>query len=511
MSDLTVGSAIRGGTASLWAANSRSRDLLDGRLVLLLGFALVALLLRSPLFGDPVLHSDEQFYLLVGDRILHGALPYVDIWDRKPIGLFLLYAGVRRLGGDGIVEYQLAATACAALTALLVRDLARMLTTARNAFLAGVAYLTYLLMFDGAGGQSPVFYNLLVVGAVRVCASPTDADIARSKRTRDLLVAGACVNLLFGLAMQIKYTAVFEGVYFGLVLSYRGAHLFRSRVRLLLALALWLACALGPTAAAMLAYWHLGHLAEFIQANFLSIFNRHQAKLPALLRLVVTALALTPLVGCAVRGIARLEGTIAGRGDPVPLLWGWALAAIAGYLLFGSYFDHYALPLLAPLCILAAPGFEMPHRLFNERFVLLFALIVGVITVGWRYLDHGSATQLARVQRLVATNLHGCLYVYEGPSLLYKQTNACMVTRFAFPNHLDNSKEADALGVNASAETARLLQRSPSVIVMSSKAGPLTNIATRKLVEHAVDEHYSLAGEAALGASRLRIYALRPD
>ena len=53
---------------------------------------------RAPTFGNPFLGFDEQFYLLVGDRMLHGALPYVDIFDRKPIGLFLLYAATRALG-----------------------------------------------------------------------------------------------------------------------------------------------------------------------------------------------------------------------------------------------------------------------------------------------------------------------------------------------------------------------------------------------------------------------------
>lgn len=63
-------------------------------------FLLVAAIaLRASTFCDPFVNADEQFYLVVGDRMLHGLLPYVDIWDRKPIGLFLLYAGIRLLGG----------------------------------------------------------------------------------------------------------------------------------------------------------------------------------------------------------------------------------------------------------------------------------------------------------------------------------------------------------------------------------------------------------------------------
>src|SRR3546814_20569577 len=39
-----------------------------------------AFALRGRYFGIPHLHVDEQFYLLVGDRILnHGAITYVDL------------------------------------------------------------------------------------------------------------------------------------------------------------------------------------------------------------------------------------------------------------------------------------------------------------------------------------------------------------------------------------------------------------------------------------------------
>ena len=89
--------------------------------LLLLG---AALLLRAASFGNPVIEGDEGFYLLVGDRMRHGLLPYVDVWDRKPVGLFLVYAAIRLLGGEGIWQYQLVATVFAAGTALLVSRIA---------------------------------------------------------------------------------------------------------------------------------------------------------------------------------------------------------------------------------------------------------------------------------------------------------------------------------------------------------------------------------------------------
>ena len=80
-------------------------------------FIVVALLSRSPMFGNPVIHIDEQFYLLVGQRMHMGMLPHIDIWDRKPIGLFVIY-WASTLGGS-IYVYQLAACVAAAATAIL--------------------------------------------------------------------------------------------------------------------------------------------------------------------------------------------------------------------------------------------------------------------------------------------------------------------------------------------------------------------------------------------------------
>jgi len=84
-----------------------------------------AILLRLAHYGDPAIHMDEQFYLLVGEGMRHGELPYVDYWDRKPLGLFLIYWVIRLLGGDGIIQYQLVATLFAAATAFVIRTIAR--------------------------------------------------------------------------------------------------------------------------------------------------------------------------------------------------------------------------------------------------------------------------------------------------------------------------------------------------------------------------------------------------
>ena len=129
---------------------------------------LLAVVVRAQTFGNPVLGYDEQFYLVVGDRMLNGALPFVDIFDRKPIGLFLIFAGVRLLGGEGTIQYQLIAALFAWSTAVLIWRFAKRAGNEFGAIAAAASYLIWLDFMEGEGGQAPVFFNLPMVAAAMV-------------------------------------------------------------------------------------------------------------------------------------------------------------------------------------------------------------------------------------------------------------------------------------------------------------------------------------------------------
>ena len=266
------------------------------RLSLLLVAFVAALATRAWLFGDPVIQVDEQFYLLTGDRMLHGAIPYVDIWDRKPVGIFLLYAAIRMLGGEGIYQYQLAATFAAALTAYLIGAMALRFTNFRGAAMAAAAYLLWLLIFDGGGGQTPVWYNPLVAGAGLLVMKAWCDDVSE----RRLIALGVSAMLLIGVALQIKYSALFEGLFFGLALTWRSWLIDRSWTRTAGRALSWALIALLPTVAAIGWYWRAGHLDAFVYANFESIFLRTPASHGKLLLRVLAILGLAlPLLLCA--------------------------------------------------------------------------------------------------------------------------------------------------------------------------------------------------------------------
>lgn len=433
---------------------------------------LAALFLRLPDLGHPRLDLDEQMYLLVGDRMWQGALPYVDIWDRKPIGLFLLYALARAPGGDPYLGYQLLAALFAAATALGVARLVRLLDGSWSASAAGaLVYLVWVELAGGRGGQSPVFYNLpMALAAVGTC---------HALRGRGGRAIGTVVMLLVGIAIQIKPTVVFEGCWFALMLlaaRWRQARTTASLARegAMLALA-----ALVPTLLAFGVYAALGHGREWWFANIESIFLRGVvAADPIGARLESLAIAFAVPMLAAAFGLARLP-------RPARLAaGGWLVAALAGFFAVPPYYNHYALPVVLPMSMLAGIGatrwWPLGSALAGTAVALL--ALAGLPAFG------AARAQRLRLDAMTRTVDHyrgsGCLYLFQAEPVFYVATRSCLPTRYPFSPHLTYAAETRAIGLDPVREVARVFASGPAVVVTippDPAKGPAFAIAARAL------------------------------
>ena len=439
---------------------------------------LLAFALRAWDFGNPVIHVDEQYYLLVGDRMLHGAVPYLDVWDRKPVGLFALYAAMRLLPGNGVLSYQLVATVFAAATAVLVRRGARQAGAGEAAALAaGAAYLLWLPLLSGRGGQSPVFYNLFTTAAAVLTLR-----LPGLSRPGAIVANGAAACLLAGLAIQTKYTPAVEGAMFGL------AHLWVLRragagwSRLAAAAALWMLLGMAPTLAVAGWYWRMGPAAfdAFWFANFTSIALRQgypAAKIAV--RLLGTTAQLLPLLACAAAGLRT-------RSPERCLAALWLAAALVAFAAIGAFFDHYALPLVAPLAIVAAPVWDRHRRALVAS--LAWGSLIFVAKTATRPHDATGARALAQV--VARNDRGGCPFVYTGDAITYHLAHACLPTRYAFPSTLAYRSEQGATGTDEAAEVRRILAARPPVVVMTTRPLGEWNEATHVLVVAALARSY---------------------
>lgn len=98
----------------------------------LLYFLFLSLLMRLPFFFEAVINWDESTFILVGQSLVDGHLPYTELWDIKPhfvAGAFALFI---LLLGESIASVRLAGALCVTLTAWFTYIIARTIWTPRT-------------------------------------------------------------------------------------------------------------------------------------------------------------------------------------------------------------------------------------------------------------------------------------------------------------------------------------------------------------------------------------------
>lgn len=472
----------------------------------------VAIATRLITLGNPILYTDEEFYFAAGRAMIDGALPFVDIWDRKPIGVFLLYAVPGALPfAAGIWLYQAMALACAAATAVIVARLADVAGWTRGGTLAGIAYLVWITIAGGQGGQTPVFYNLAMALAVWLIVDRHGVMFWRA----------AVAMLLVGLAIQIKYTVALEGMYLGLWLMIddwrrtRESPVPKIGVRKIGAVlgrgAVLAGLAVLPTIVAVAVYAHLDALAAFTFANFESIFARKADPIAAeLANLAKAAAILLPLLAMAAAGLATAKSPkspaerIAGSRI---FLTGWLLAALLAFALLPPWTDHYTLPVMLPASVIAAGLLAHPRGRVVGIVLILLAAVAGQASLVIDRQRRGTPAEFAALVNAVGRG-PGCLYVYSSSSMVYPATGRCAVSRYVFPSHLTRTRETGAIGVDQGAELVRIFARAPDIVVMGpAYDGERPDIRAAAVARLARD--YRLAAQVPLGRKRVGVYRRR--
>lgn len=418
-----------------------------------------ALLLRGYTFGDPNLFIDEAFYFAAGNAMHQGALPYVDVWDRKPFGLFALYYLIAGISSAPIA-YQLAAALFATLTAWLIGRIVALWSDGPGALGTGIAYLFLLSAFQGFGGQTPVFYNLFMALAALLIAKALPALRGGTiPRTVPLAMLSA------GLAITIKTTALFEAVFLGLF-----AVAALPRNDWLKQGFLWALIGAAPSLLIAASYALLGHWSEYWQAmTGANLSTARWDACSAQIRLRLMLASLAPLLAVAAFGWLDL------RNEERRFTGLWILAGLIGLAAFPFFHRHYAVPLLVPLCV--AGGAFLSRKWIGPTAAAVVCLLAYRESPPIDF-AHTRKSKAAMTRLADAVRQHGAergLMVYEGPPFLYTMAGKPFPSPLAFPAHLYHQIESDVSHLNTLSEVQRVVAARPGVVVMTREPrdGPL--------------------------------------
>lgn len=379
--------------------------------VVLLAYLALSLLLRLPFSFVSGIDWDEGTFIIMGQEILDGYLPYTRLWDFKPPLAFAAYALAIATLGHSIEAVRLAGTICVAVTGLAVYVVARRAMPPVMAHLAGV--VTIVVMVAQRAGQATMTEHFaaafLTWGLVALLASGESRPI--------LVIAGALLMTGALIRLHLAYTVAAVIVAAGLRPSGGPARRRIADVGMLVAGAVvTLSTVLAP-------YVYTGNHDVLIRSAALALLSGGRGPRESFSAVVNLAgflvhnplLALTVwaagLVGSMLLFVRRPEGA-------EPKQWRFWLVVVLlsssySVIAIGAHYGHYLI-LLVPMYVLVAFA-VMSRDLLNRRLrhayflVLAAGLLIVLLPIASEYrglwtrhlrdghLRVGRAYELARI------------------------------------------------------------------------------------------------------------------
>lgn len=410
----------------------------------------VTLALRLP-FLETV-GEDEAFFILVARNWLDGVVPYRDLFDVKPPGLFLLVAGAVALAGPNLVAIKLLMAACVATAAFGLHLIARRHVSDAVALWAPFAFVFATLFESGLDSPTLLIQAPFVVFAFLAVARGFGG--AAPLGLGRLLGAG----VLIGAAGMIKQTAVFEALaILGVLGAVRPA---RDWPRLALAFGAGALVVPGLFAA---YFWAVGALAAAVDGAVLAALGRLAGDaLPAAegaeaerigyglatMRLLPLLRPLLPFAMLSLLAWMRHRLISARIGSMwLRLTLPWFAAALLGVWVSKAMLDSYMHTLVAPAAL--ASGVLIAHGLKlatarGRRMARIGLAAVCVLAPPWlehRPMTRGAVDMVAIRRAAAALREAGAkpgdaVVAVSRGSAIYPESGLFPHARFVNPGHL---------------------------------------------------------------------------
>jgi hypothetical protein len=202
----------------------RSLKSLLPELVVILSLFTWLLLLRAPFFAIPTLDWDESTFIIVGQGILEGFLPYIKLWDFKPPFVFVFFAGAIAIFGKSIAAIRFAG--CLWLAAASYLHFQCVLALTNNmlqSFAAAIFAATIVSL------STPYLSSELLALTPLIAAQL--ALLQNHEKLTKFYTCGLLIGIAGMFRANVVYVAIFVGMYVALVgFTHRNAKIAAARV-----------------------------------------------------------------------------------------------------------------------------------------------------------------------------------------------------------------------------------------------------------------------------------------
>ncbi|TLX76120.1 hypothetical protein E9993_07870 [Labilibacter sediminis] len=124
----------------------------QGELFIAIAFFLLCFFIRFPFFFRDYIDHDESTFILMGQSLVDGNLPYTALWDLKPPFVFYFFGAVIALFGKSFIAIRLAGVFVISITTWFVYLIGKSIKSKRFGFYNGIGYIVLSSLFGTMQG-----------------------------------------------------------------------------------------------------------------------------------------------------------------------------------------------------------------------------------------------------------------------------------------------------------------------------------------------------------------------
>lgn len=480
---------------------------------------MLTLIVRLPFVFPAVLNWDESTFVLMGQSIVDGYLPYVKLWDNKPPLAFAFYALVIALFGKDMLYIRLAGTLCVVVAAFFVYLLAYRLWDRRTGLIAAILCIVAIsLLQTGQATMTEHVVLLPLLGAVYLLI-----------RRNESVSAFFLIGMLMATATLVRLNMGFVAIMVGAYILATSVHARRSALP---RIAAYCFGGILIVAITVVPYWLTGQQ-EIWWTSVIAAPLRYSDSQSTIFRLLVSQVrnalgfywdGAGYKFGGLNFNIFIWSGAVAGL---TMLLWRWrslgqvkrrgitvlilmTVGTSFGILKSGAGYEHYMIQLV-PFAALFAVAFIEQLPIYVRGCSWLGTGVLIIVSTGPIFAEYGTMFSRLRghenlrygAQYEIAAYLSrenssgGPMYLLTD-HIVYWFTNSYPLTRLTtHPSNIAKPSLREALfgkGDSTEDELRKVFRKAPEFVVMSDDVFYLSG-GPKTLLERILVDDYFLATE----------------
>jgi len=170
------------------------------RIILLL--SLIGLILRLPYFSPAVIDWDESTFILMGQNILDGNLPYVELWDLKPPLAFYSFAFFIFVFGKSILAIRLGGFVFLIATSYILYLIGKQAYNKNIGIISAILCIVFVSLTPSGQATMTEIIALLPLMLTFFILIRFECN------SKTLFFLGVCITLAFLVRLNLAYVAV---------------------------------------------------------------------------------------------------------------------------------------------------------------------------------------------------------------------------------------------------------------------------------------------------------------